>query len=256
MIRRLPLPPSIAVLALIALAFVLPGLAGHTPWKSFDVIQIEIVHQMHSSGDWLVPQVAREPWLEDPPLYAWVGLAFANALGRALPFHEAVRLASGAFLFAAFGLLYLAARQWAPQEQRRAEAASAVLLLLIGVAAFHLIATLIMVVMEKRKDIAVLLAMGAKRRDVWRIFVLKGLVVGAAGTAAGLLLGATACFALERYHFIRIPREIYGISTVPVTVEPSNFVLVALASLGLCLIATFYPARRASREMPVEVFRS
>ena len=131
-----------------------------------------------------------------------------------------------------------------------------VLMLLIGVAAFNLIATLIMVVMEKRKDIAVLLAMGAKRRDVWRIFVLKGLVVGAAGTAAGLLLGATACFALERYHFIRIPREIYGISTVPVTVEPSNFVLVALASLGLCLIATFYPARRASREMPVEVFRS
>jgi lipoprotein-releasing system permease protein len=133
---------------------------------------------------------------------------------------------------------------------------SLVLVLLIGVAAFNLVATLIMVVMEKRKDIAVLLAMGAKRRDVWRIFVLKGLVVGAAGTAAGLLLGAAGCFALERYHFIRIPREIYGISTVPVTIEPSNFVLVALASLALCLIATFYPARRASREMPVEVFRS
>jgi len=131
MIRRLPLPPSIAVLALIALAFVLPGLAGHAPWKTFDVIQIEIAHQMHLSGNWLVPHVAGEPWLEDPPLYAWVGLAFANALGWALPFHEAARLASGAFLFAAFGLIYLAARQWAPEaEQRRAEAASAVLLLL------------------------------------------------------------------------------------------------------------------------------
>jgi len=130
MIRRLALPPSFAVLALIALAFVLPGLAGHDPWKTFDVITIEIVHQMHLNGDWLVPHVAGEPWLEDPPLYAWVGLGFAKALGWAVRFHEAVRLASGAFLLAAFGLLYLAARQWAPEEQRRAEAASAVLLLL------------------------------------------------------------------------------------------------------------------------------
>jgi lipoprotein-releasing system permease protein len=133
---------------------------------------------------------------------------------------------------------------------------SLVLVLLIGVAAFNLVATLIMVVMEKRKDIAVLLAMGAKRRDVWRIFVLKGLVVGAAGTAAGLLLGAGGCFALAHYHFIHIPKQIYGISTVPIAVDPANFLLVALASLALCLIATFYPATRASRAMPVEVFRS
>jgi lipoprotein-releasing system permease protein len=133
---------------------------------------------------------------------------------------------------------------------------SLVLVLLIGVAAFNLVATLIMVVMEKRKDIAVLLAMGAKRRDVWRIFVLKGLVVGGAGTAAGLLLGATGCFALARYQFIHIPKQIYGISTVPIAVNPINFVLVALASLALCLVATFYPAARAARAMPVEVFRS
>ncbi|MDO8433641.1 MAG: ABC transporter permease [Candidatus Binatus sp.] len=131
-----------------------------------------------------------------------------------------------------------------------------VLILLIGVAAFNLVATLIMVVMEKRKDIAVLISMGATRRDVRLIFVLKGLIVGAAGTAMGLLLGAIACFALAHYHFIRIPREIYGMSTLPIAVEPLNFVLVALASLLLCLLATVYPARQASREMPVEVFRS
>ncbi len=133
---------------------------------------------------------------------------------------------------------------------------SLVLVLLIGVAAFNLVATLIMVVMEKRKDIAVLLAMGATRRDVWRIFVFKGLVVGGAGTAAGLLLGASGCFALARYQFIHIPKQIYGISTVPIAVDPVNFVLVALASLTLCLLATFYPAARAARAMPVEVFRS
>jgi lipoprotein-releasing system permease protein len=131
-----------------------------------------------------------------------------------------------------------------------------VLILLIGVAAFNLVATLIMVVMEKRKDIAVLIAMGAKRRDVRLIFVLKGLIVGAAGTAAGLILGGAGCFALARYHFIHIPREVYGMSTLPIAVAPSNFAAVAVASMLLCLLATVYPARQASREMPVEVFRS
>jgi lipoprotein-releasing system permease protein len=131
-----------------------------------------------------------------------------------------------------------------------------VLILLIGVAAFNLVATLIMVVMEKRKDIAVLISMGATRRDVRLIFVLKGLIVGGAGTFMGLALGGVACFALAHYRFIHIPREIYGMSTLPIAVEPLNFVLVALASLLLCLLATVYPARQASREMPVEVFRS
>ena len=102
-----------------------------------------------------------------------------------------------------------------------------VLGMLIGVAAFNLVATLIMVVMEKRKDIAVLIAMGAKRRDVRLIFVMKGLIVGAAGTLAGLVLGAAGCFALAHYQFIHIPREIYGISTVPIAVAPSNFAAVA-----------------------------
>ncbi|HZZ07821.1 MAG TPA: ABC transporter permease [Candidatus Binataceae bacterium] len=131
-----------------------------------------------------------------------------------------------------------------------------VLLLLIGVAAFNLVATLIMVVMEKRKDIAVLMSMGATPREVRLIFVLKGLIVGAFGTLAGLMLGAVGCFVLSRYHFIHIQKEIYGMSTLPVAMQPLNFALVAIASMILCLIATFYPARQASRELPVEVFRS
>ncbi|MFZ1886514.1 MAG: ABC transporter permease [Candidatus Binataceae bacterium] len=136
------------------------------------------------------------------------------------------------------------------------EVYSIVLVLLIGVAAFNLVATLIMVVMEKRKDIAVLISMGATRRDVRRIFVFKGLIVGAAGTVAGELLGAIGCFALARYHFIHISKQIYGISTVPISVSPINFLWVAGASMFLCFIATLYPARQASREMPVETFRS
>ena len=131
-----------------------------------------------------------------------------------------------------------------------------VLLMLIGVAAFNLVATLIMVVMEKRKDIAVLMSMGATPRDVRLIFVLKGVIVGAIGTVAGLVLGAAGCLVLSHYHFIHIQKEIYGMSTIPIAAEPFSFALVALASMLLCLVATFYPARQASRELPVEVFRS
>jgi len=131
-----------------------------------------------------------------------------------------------------------------------------VLLLLIGVAAFNLIATLIMVVMEKRKDIAVLLAMGATPAEVRWIFQLKGIIVGAAGTALGLVIGAVTCFALSRYQFIHIPSKIYGISTLPIDAEPVSFVVVAIASMVLCYLATIYPSRQASRETPVEVFRS
>jgi lipoprotein-releasing system permease protein len=131
-----------------------------------------------------------------------------------------------------------------------------VLLMLIGVAAFNLVATLIMVVMEKRKDVAVLMAMGATPTDVRRIFVLKGMIVGASGTAAGLALGALGCFLLAHYHFIHIEKKIYGISTLPIDAQPLSFAIVALASLMLCWIATVYPARQAAREMPVEVFRS
>lgn len=109
MIPRLALPPSPALLALILVAFALPGLAGHDPWKSFDVIGIEIVHQMHVTGDWLVPRLVGEPWLEDPPLYHWVALAFAKAFGGLLPFHNAARLASGAFFLLAAWFLHRAA---------------------------------------------------------------------------------------------------------------------------------------------------
>ena len=114
MIPRLALPPSPAVLALIAAAFVLPGLAGHDPWKSFDAITIEIAHQMYLTGDWVVPRIAGEPWLEDPPLYHWIALAFGKLLGGVLPFHSAARLASGVLVFAALWLLHRTAGTAAP----------------------------------------------------------------------------------------------------------------------------------------------
>jgi lipoprotein-releasing system permease protein len=132
---------------------------------------------------------------------------------------------------------------------------SIVLLMLIAVAAFNLVATLIMTVMEKRKDIAILMTMGATRNGIRLIFVLKGLVLGGVGTVAGLMLGGLGCFALARYHFIHIPKDIYGISSLPVDASPWSFAAVAAASMMLCLVASFYPARQASRQLPVEVIR-
>jgi len=129
MLPRLALPPSHAVLALIALAFVAPGLVGHDPWRAFDVIAIEIVQQMHLSGDWIVPRVAGLPWLEDPPFYHWLALAFAKAFGWLLGFHNAVRLASGVAVLAALWFLYLAARH-SESSQPRTVGSSAALLLI------------------------------------------------------------------------------------------------------------------------------
>jgi len=115
---------------LLALAFALPGLVGHDPWKSFDAIAIEVVHQMHRTGDWLLPRIATDPWLEDPPLYHWIALAFAKAFGSILPLHGAIRLASGVFVLAALAFVYLAARNRAPGDERRAAGATAMLVLL------------------------------------------------------------------------------------------------------------------------------
>jgi 4-amino-4-deoxy-L-arabinose transferase-like glycosyltransferase len=124
------LPPVPSALALIAAAFVLPGLAGHDLWKSHDAIGLGIVHDMALRGDLLVPHIAGMPWLEDPPLYHWVALGFGTLLGPLLEFHAAARLASGALMLAAFGFVYLAARDWSAAEDRRTSAAAAVLILL------------------------------------------------------------------------------------------------------------------------------
>lgn len=124
------LPPSRSLLALLALAFVLPGLLAHDPWKSFDAIGVEIIHQMHLSGDWLVPRIAGEPWLEDPPFFHWAALLFAKMTAFALPFHDAARVASGLAVLAACAFLHAAAGTPDRDEDTGTESAAAVLLLI------------------------------------------------------------------------------------------------------------------------------
>jgi lipoprotein-releasing system permease protein len=130
-----------------------------------------------------------------------------------------------------------------------------VLLLIILVAAFNIVATLIMVVMEKRKDIAILKSMGATNRGIANIFVLKGIVIGVIGTLFGNLLGYAGCWALRRYEFIELPKDVFYVSTVPVKMLPEYFLAVTLASVIICLLATIYPARQAARLVPVDIIR-
>jgi len=130
-----------------------------------------------------------------------------------------------------------------------------VLLLMVLIGAFNIISTLIMVVMEKRKDIAILQSMGATRRSIRRIFLIKGCVIGTVGTLLGVLFGYGICLLIERYQFIELPKDVFLISTVPVRIYLSNFVLVALTSFLICLLASIYPARHAAKLDPVEIIR-
>jgi lipoprotein-releasing system permease protein len=129
-----------------------------------------------------------------------------------------------------------------------------VLLLIVLVAAFNIVATLVMVVMEKHKDIAVLKSMGATRGAIAQIFVYKGLVIGGVGTVAGSAAGLAICELLHKYG-IPLPKDVFYVSTVPVKIYPEYFALVVIVSLAICLLATLYPARQASRLVPVEAIR-
>ena len=130
-----------------------------------------------------------------------------------------------------------------------------VLLLMVLIAAFNIISTLIMMVMEKRRDIAILQSMGATRRGIRRIFLIKGCVIGAVGTVLGVVLGLGICLLIQRYQFIELPRDVFLVSTVPVSISAGYFALVAVTSFLICLLASIYPARQAARLDPVEIIR-
>ena len=129
-----------------------------------------------------------------------------------------------------------------------------VLLLMVLIGAFNIISTLVMVVMEKRKDIAILMSMGATRASIRKIFLLKGFIIGIVGTTLGLLLGLVVCTLIAQYRF-ELPKDVFLISTVPVRIYFSNFMIVTLASFIVCLLASIYPARQAAKLDPVEIIR-
>jgi lipoprotein-releasing system permease protein len=130
-----------------------------------------------------------------------------------------------------------------------------ILTLIILVAAFGIASTLFMMVMRKTRDIAILKSMGATSRSVIKIFVLNGLFIGAMGTSLGVLAGLTLCEVLKKYQFIKIPKEIYYLDTLPVQIQGMDLLSIVLAALAITLIASLYPSWQAARLNPVEAIR-
>ena len=127
--------------------------------------------------------------------------------------------------------------------------------LIMMVAALNIVASLILLVMEKSRDIAILKTMGASARSIRGIFVLQGGIIGAVGTTVGAVCGFVISHVANRYQLVRVPIDVYDIAWIPFTIEPVDFALVVGAALLICLVATIYPARQASRLDPAEALR-
>ncbi len=130
-----------------------------------------------------------------------------------------------------------------------------ILVLIVLVAAFNIISTLTMMTIEKTKDIGILKAMGAVRMSVLKIFLLEGLTIGVVGTLIGTVVGYVACRLLEKYQFIKLPQDVYYISSLPVHMQGTDFVYIILVVVLIALTATIYPAYKASRLDPCEAIR-
>lgn len=126
------------------------------------------------------------------------------------------------------------------------------LALIILVASLNIISALVMVVMEKNKDIAILKSMGAKTGAIMRIFFYQGAVIGVSGTLLGVGAGLGVCSLLKRYKIIELPSNVYPMSTLPVKVMPDDIIVVALVAVLITLLATLYPSWKASTVRPVD----
>ena len=129
-----------------------------------------------------------------------------------------------------------------------------ILTLIIFVAAFNIASALMMMVMEKTRDIAALKAMGATDKIIRKIFIIKGMIIGTIGTLVGTISGVIICFLLKKYEFIHLP-EAYPFRTLPVELNFLDIIVIALSALFICFISTIYPSNKASKMDPVEALR-
>ena len=131
-----------------------------------------------------------------------------------------------------------------------------VLTLIVLVAAFNIVSSLTMLVMDKRQEIAILKAMGATDGQILRIFILAGSTIGLVGTTIGTAGGIIVCQLLSRYKFIKIPKEVYYTDTLPILLVPWWVVVIAVSALLICFVATIYPARKAASINPSQALRA
>jgi lipoprotein-releasing system permease protein len=127
--------------------------------------------------------------------------------------------------------------------------------LIVMVGALNIISSLILLVMQKSRDIAILKTMGTSSVRVMTIFMMQGLVIGVIGTTVGGLCGLGLCWVLDTYELIQIPMDVYQVSHVPFVVQPLDFLVVVVSTIAICFLATIYPSRQASRLDPVQALR-
>lgn len=127
--------------------------------------------------------------------------------------------------------------------------------LIIIVAALNIVASLVLLVMEKSPDIAILKTMGASARSVMAVFMLQGLLIGAVGTLIGASAGYAVATILDRYQLIRAPMEVYQIAYIPFVIEWGDLAVVVASAIVICFVATIYPSRQAARLDPVDALR-
>ncbi len=130
-----------------------------------------------------------------------------------------------------------------------------ILVLIILVAAFNIVSTLIMVVMEKNKDIAILKSMGATAGSIMKIFIIEGLTIGVVGTLLGAVGGYAISFFLSRSNLIKLPSDVYYMSTFPVRIDSTDTILIVISAIGISFLATLYPSWQASKLAPAEALR-
>jgi lipoprotein-releasing system permease protein len=123
------------------------------------------------------------------------------------------------------------------------------------VAALNIFITLVMMVMEKYRDIAVLMSMGARQEQIRRIFILQGVLIGIVGSAIGLVVGHALCFFAGKYHWIPLEEAVYSMSFVPFEPQPADAIWIAGLAIAVSFLATLYPARNATKIAPAEVLR-
>ena len=127
--------------------------------------------------------------------------------------------------------------------------------LIVMVAALNIVASLILMVMEKTRDIAILKTMGASARSITLIFLLQGTIIGVLGTIVGATAGVVVAYVLDRYRLISIPGDIYQVSYLPFKLVPGELLIVVAAAVAVCFVATLYPSRQAARLDPAQALR-
>lgn len=129
------------------------------------------------------------------------------------------------------------------------------LIMVVLIGSFSIVATLVMLVMEKTRDIAVMMSMGATRKVIRRIFMYQGTIIGFVGTMLGYALGLTVGYLLKRYQFIKLPENVYTLDHLPIIITVPDVLIIGGAAMLLCFLSTLYPARQASRLKPADALR-